>query len=123
MAAQNMFVRSGVASGVTLSVVKLVDRRRSGTDAVMEEGCFQREMEAALYGNGFAQQSGAVYRLLQRSGVSSHTLSLKTMYESSHGSRLELMLVLVAPKTALVLCRPGSLRSSSYPPPGVTLSV
>ena len=75
MAAQNLFVRSGAASGVTVSVIKLVDRRRSGTDAVMEEWCFQREMEAALYGNGYAQQSGAVYRLLQRSGVAATSLS------------------------------------------------
>jgi len=77
MAADNLFVRSGVASGVSLSVVKLIDRRPSGTDGVVQEWCFQREVEAALYGNGYAQQTGAVYRLLQRSGVGSHTLSLK----------------------------------------------
>ena len=35
------------------------------------------------------------------------------MYESSHGSRLALIDVRVAPKTALVLCRPGSLISLS----------
>ena len=35
------------------------------------------EVEAALYGNGYAQQTGAIYRLLQRSGVGSHTLPLK----------------------------------------------
>ena len=83
MAAQNLFVRSGVASGVTLSIVKLVDRRHSGSDTVMKEWCFQREMEAALYGNGYAQQSGAVYRLLQRSGVNSHTLPLKKKSRAS----------------------------------------
>ena len=77
MAALNIIVRSGVASDVTLSVVKLVDRRSNGTSGVMQEWCFQREVEAALYGNGYAQQTGAIYRLLQRSGVGSHTLLLK----------------------------------------------
>ena len=38
---------------------------------------FQREVEAALYGNGYANQTGAVYQLLRRSGVGSRSLSLK----------------------------------------------
>ena len=38
---------------------------------------FQVEVEAVLYGNGYAQQTGAVYRLLQRSGVVRDSLALK----------------------------------------------
>ena len=34
-----------------------------------------REVEAVLYGNGFAEQTGAVYRLLKRSGVQGRTLA------------------------------------------------
>ena len=72
---ETLLVRTRVAFDVSLSVAKLADRR--GTSAVIQEWCFQREVEAALYGNGFSQQTGAVYRLLQRSGVDNHTLSLK----------------------------------------------
>jgi hypothetical protein len=75
MAADSLFVRRGDASGVTASVVRLVDRRSGASD--WQEWAFQREVEAALYGNGFAEQTGAVYRLLKRSGVQGRTLPLK----------------------------------------------
>ena len=68
MAADSLLVRKGKASGVTASVVKLVDRR-AGASPESREWAFQREVEAALYGNGYAGQTGAVYRLLKRSGV------------------------------------------------------
>ena len=80
MAAETLLVRIGVAMEVSLSVVKLTDRLPNGTDTVLQEWCFQRQVEAALYGNGFAQgvqSSGAVYKLLHRSGVGQHTLPLK----------------------------------------------
>ena len=73
MAADSLLVRKGKASGVTASVVKLVDRR-SGASSESREWAFQREVEAALYGNGYAGQTGAVYRLLKRSGVQGDTL-------------------------------------------------
>ena len=77
MAAETLLVRSAVAMGVSLSVVKLEDRRATGTSGVIQEFCMQRQIEEALYGNGFSQQTGAVYRLLNRSGVGRHTLPLK----------------------------------------------
>ena len=75
MAADSPLVRRGVASGVTASVIRLVDRRSGASES--QEWAFQREVEAALYGNGFAEQTGAVYRLLKRSGVQKRTLPLK----------------------------------------------
>ena len=77
MAAENLLVRTGVAIEVSLSVIKLVDRRTSRSNTELQHWCFQKQIEAALYGNGFSQQTGAVYRLLQRSGVGQHTLPLK----------------------------------------------
>ena len=77
MAAETLLVRSGTAMGVSLSVVKLEDRRPTGTSSVIQEFCLQRQIEEALFGNGFSQQTGATYRLLQRSGVGKHTLPLK----------------------------------------------
>ena len=75
-AAPSLLVRRGdAASGVTTSVVRLLDRRSGASES--REWAFQREVEAALYGNGFAGQTGAVYRLLKRSGVQGHTLPLK----------------------------------------------
>eukprot|EP00966_Prymnesium_polylepis_P249311 5763865-Prymnesium_polylepis.1 len=65
MAAGDMFVREGVALGVKMPVISMVDRRDSVSDEPVE-WAFQRDIEAALYGNGFSSQSGAVYRLLQR---------------------------------------------------------
>ena len=76
MAAESLLVRQGKASGVTVSVVRVMDRRL-GASSQSREWTFQREVEAALYGNGFAEQTGAVYRLLKRSGVQAHTLPLK----------------------------------------------
>ena len=61
---------------VSVSVIKLIDRRDSASTET-QEWVFQREVEAALYGNGYSQQTGAVYRLLQRSGVGSRSLPLK----------------------------------------------
>ena len=75
MAAESMLVRQGKAFGVATSVVRLVDRRPSASE--LREWAFQREVEAALYGNGYAGQTGAVYRLLKRSGVQGDTLPLK----------------------------------------------
>ena len=77
MAAETLLVRTATAMGVSLSVVKLEDRRPTGTSGVLQEFCLQRQVEEALYGNGYSQQTGAVYRLLQRSGVGKHTLPLK----------------------------------------------
>ena len=41
--------------------------RRPNVSAEQQEWAFQREVEAVLYGHGYSQQTGAVYRLLQRS--------------------------------------------------------
>ena len=73
MAAETLLVHHGVARGVSVAVVELVDRR---ADAPHEpqSWAFQRQVEAVLYGNGYAQQTGAVYRLLQRSGVGHQAL-------------------------------------------------
>eukprot|EP00966_Prymnesium_polylepis_P056573 1309039-Prymnesium_polylepis.1 len=67
MAAIDMLVREGVALTVQISVISMVDRRGHVSDEPVE-WVFQRDVEAALYGNGFSSQSGAVYRLIQRSG-------------------------------------------------------
>jgi hypothetical protein len=76
MAAETLLKHQSVARGVATAVVKLVDRR---PDASIEPQlwAFQREVEAVLYGNGYARQTGAVYRLLQRSGVGHCALALK----------------------------------------------
>ena len=76
MAAESLLVRQGVASGVPVAVIRLVDRRPNAVPEP-QEWAFQREVEAALYGNGYSQQTGAVYRLLQRSGVRDRALPLK----------------------------------------------
>ena len=68
MAADSLLVREGVAMGINVSVVNLVDRRDAGSTE-LQEWTFQREVEAVLYANGFSQQTGAIYRLLQRSGA------------------------------------------------------
>ena len=76
MAAGGILVRQGVASGVNVAVISLLDRRLN-THGEPTTWAFQRDVEAALYGNGFACQSGAVYRLLQRSGMGPRALPLK----------------------------------------------
>ena len=76
MAAVSLLVRQGVARGVDVAVVQLVDRRRDPPGDA-QEWTFQRDVEAVLYGNGYAQTTGAVYRLLQRSGVVRESLALK----------------------------------------------
>ena len=78
MAALSLLVRTGVASGAEVAVIRLADRRPNRSSEPIEtEWVFQREIEAALYDHGFAQQNGAVYQLLRRSGVSSQSLPLK----------------------------------------------
>ena len=66
----------GVACGVPVAVIRLADRRPNASNEG-QEWAFQREVEAALYGHGYSQQTGAVYRLLQRSGVRERALPLK----------------------------------------------
>ena len=78
MAAPSLLLRTGIASGAAVSVIRLSDRRPNRSSEPIEtEWVFQREIEAALYDHGFAQQNGAVYQLLRRSGVSSQSLPLK----------------------------------------------
>ena len=76
MAAESPLLRHGVALGVSVAVVQLVDRRPNATDEP-QEWAFQRDVEAVLYGNGYSQQTGAVYRLLQRCGVGARSLALR----------------------------------------------
>ena len=54
----------------------MVDRRPTAAQD-SQEWAFQRQVEEVLYGNGYSQQTGAVYRLLQRSGVRERALPLK----------------------------------------------
>ena len=78
MAAPSLLVRTADASGAKVSIIRLADRRPPrSTDPVETEWVFQREIEAALYDHGYAQQNGAVYQLLRRSGLSSQSLPLK----------------------------------------------
>ena len=76
MAAVSLLVRQGVARGVDVAVVQLVNRREDPSGEA-KEWTYQRDVEAVLYGNGYAQTTGAVYRLLQRSGVVRDSLALK----------------------------------------------
>ena len=76
MAAPSLLVRQGVALGVRVSVVSLVDRRQD-TPGTPQNWAFQRDVESVLYSNGYCQKTGAVYRLLQRSGVGPSSLPLK----------------------------------------------
>ena len=76
MAAESLVIRQGVACGVPVAVIRLADRRPNASNEG-QEWAFQREVEAALYGHGYSQQTGAVYRLLQRSGVRERALPLK----------------------------------------------
>eukprot|EP00966_Prymnesium_polylepis_P096770 2241928-Prymnesium_polylepis.2 len=66
MAAGDMLVRQGVVSDISISVIALVDRRPNAP-AEPAVWAFQRQVEVALYAND--QTSGAMYRLLHRSGV------------------------------------------------------
>ena len=63
MAAVSLLVRQGVARGVDIAVVQLVDRRRDPPGDA-QEWTFQRDVEAVLYGNGYAQTTGVVDPLL-----------------------------------------------------------
>ena len=76
MAAEPPLLRHGVALGVSVAVAQLVDRRPNATGEP-QEWAFQRDVEAALYGNGYSQQTGAVYRLLKRCGVGARSLALR----------------------------------------------
>ena len=62
--------------GTKTTVVRLQDRR-PGAPLEPTEWTFQREVEMALYQHGYASSTGAVYRLLQRSGVGHRALPLK----------------------------------------------
>jgi hypothetical protein len=72
----SLLVREGNAIGIRMSVITLTDRR-PGAPTQSVEWTFQRQVETALYNHGYASSTGAVYRLLQRSGVGHHTLPLK----------------------------------------------
>ena len=74
MAAGGMLVRQGVVSDVNISVIALVDSR-SNAPAEPTVWAFKRQVEVALYAND--QTSGAMYRLLHRSGVGNRALPLK----------------------------------------------
>ena len=71
-----LFVREGDVMGTKITVVRLQDRR-PGAPVEPTEWTFQREVEMALYQHGYASSTGAVYRLLQRSGVGHQALPLK----------------------------------------------
>ena len=71
-----LFVRGGDVMGTKITVVRLQDRR-PGAPVEPTEWTFQREVEMALYQHGYASSTGAVYRLLQRSGVGHQALPLK----------------------------------------------
>eukprot|EP00966_Prymnesium_polylepis_P314434 7265740-Prymnesium_polylepis.1 len=73
MAAGGMLVSQGVASGVNVAVISILYRRLN-THGEPTTWTFRRDVEAALY---VACQSGAVYRLLQRSGMGHKALPLK----------------------------------------------
>ena len=76
MAADSILVRDGVAMGINVSVVNLVDR--PGVMPVQPSSVdISTPSRGGALGNGFLQQTGAVYRLLQRSGVRGHSLLLK----------------------------------------------
>eukprot|EP00966_Prymnesium_polylepis_P205096 4752076-Prymnesium_polylepis.1 len=65
MAAGGMLVRQGIVFNINISVITLADRR-ANTPAEATVWAFQRQVEVALYAND--QTSGAMYRLLHRSG-------------------------------------------------------
>ena len=54
MAAESPLLRHGVALGVSVAVVQLVDRRPNATDEP-QEWAFQRDVEVVLYGNSHRQ--------------------------------------------------------------------
>ena len=69
-------VKEVTSMDVTLRVIRLLDRRPQGGSAPMD-WCFQSHLESALYGNGYAASTGAMYALLRRSGLSHRTLVVK----------------------------------------------
>jgi hypothetical protein len=69
-----MLVRQGVVTNTNISVISLVDRRPN-VPAEPTVWAFQRQVEVSLYAND--QTSGAMYRLLHRSGVGHRAMSLK----------------------------------------------
>ena len=78
MDAPNLLVRQGTVNHVAMSVLRLPDRR-ANADATTDdvEWAVQFQLERALYGSGYGRSTGAVYRLLQRSGVGHRALALK----------------------------------------------
>eukprot|EP00966_Prymnesium_polylepis_P000147 3104-Prymnesium_polylepis.1 len=77
MAAGGMLVRQGVVTNINISVISLVDRRPNAP-AEATVWAFQRQGEVALYAND--QTSGAMYRLLHRSGVPSFPVTQKVVH-------------------------------------------
>jgi hypothetical protein len=121
MAAASLLVRQAAARGVDVAVVQLVDRRQDPPGDA-QEWTFQRDVEAVLYGNGYAQTTGAVYRLLQRSGVVRESLALKkacvqqgTVTQDEFDSRKHFWLVLenIYCKPSLMLVRLPAARAVS----------
>ena len=62
MAAESLLVRQSVSSGVPVALVRLVDRRPNAAPE-SQEWAFQREVEAALYGNGYSQHVLSINQL------------------------------------------------------------
>jgi hypothetical protein len=71
-----LLVREGDAIGSRMSVIQLQDRR-PGAPTQPIQWTFQKQVETTLYNHGYASSTGAVYRLLQRSGVGGQALCLK----------------------------------------------
>ena len=69
--------RVDVMDDLSLSVIKLRDRRQGASSADEIEWVPQKQLETVLYQNGYCASTGAVYRLLQRSGVGDRALPLK----------------------------------------------
>ena len=61
--------RVDVMDDLSLSVIKLRDRRQGAPSADEIEWVPQKQLETVLYQNGYCASTGAVYRLLQRSGM------------------------------------------------------
>ena len=63
--------------GHELSVVMFIDLRPTATNAQRQAWLFQTELEALLFGGDVIGRTGALYRLLNRSGVGNLTLALR----------------------------------------------
>ena len=65
MAAVDLLVKTVHVHGCLISVMRLRDRRAQG-GSEEKEWVYQKQLETLLYSNGYAQSTGAVYRLLKR---------------------------------------------------------